>query len=94
MPAKHICPYATATQTYLVRCEDPEGCHNMLGRVRVPGLSSHKINKRLEGDDSSAVGVHNYHYTGKLHLPLRNAWMENEQCVQCMSNMMLSPIHM
>ena len=59
------------TRIYLVSCQDPEGCHNLLGCVRISSLSGHKVNERLEGDDSSAIGVYQHHYTGKLHLSLK-----------------------
>lgn len=60
----------TKTHTYLVSCQDPEGCYNLLSCVCVSSLSGHKVNERLEGDDSSCIGIHQHHYTGKLYLPL------------------------
>ena len=57
-------------RAYLVSCQDPEGCHNLLSSVCVRGLSGHKVNERLEGHKSSTTGIHEYHYTGKLNLSL------------------------
>lgn len=73
MPVSHTNPHK-----YLVSCQDPEGCHNLLGSVCVSGLSGHEVNERLERDDSGRVGVYQHHDTGKLHLSLRRAQMENE----------------
>lgn len=74
MPVSH-----PNTQTYLISCQDPERCHNLLSGVRVSSLSGHKVNERLERDNSCRIGVHQHHYTGKLHLSLRKARINSEQ---------------
>jgi len=57
--------------TYLISCQDTEGCHNLLSGVCISSLSGHKVNERLEGDDSSTIWVYQHHNTGKLNLSLR-----------------------
>lgn len=79
MPVSHA-----NTNTYLISCQDPEGCHNLLCGVRVGSLSGHKVNERLERHVSSTVGVHQDHYAGKLHLSLRRARRENEKGLNSM----------
>lgn len=41
--------------THLISCQDPEGCHNLLGSVRISRLSGHEVDKRLEGDDPCCI---------------------------------------
>lgn len=70
---------ASKPRSYLISCQDPEGGHDLLRSVSISRLSGHKVNERLEGDDSSTTGVHQHHYTGKLHLSLRKAWTERDE---------------
>lgn len=56
---------------YLISCQDPEGGHNLFSGVCISSLPGHKVDERLEGDDSSGIWIHQNHYTGKLCLPLR-----------------------
>lgn len=67
MPLSHN---NTHPVTYLVSCQDPERCHDLLGGVGVSGLSGHKVNERLERDDSCSIRIHQHHYPSKLHLSL------------------------
>lgn len=69
--AKNICPYASKPHTHLISSEDPEGCHNLLGSVCISSLSGHKVDERLEGNDSRSIGVYQHHYASKLHLSLK-----------------------
>ena len=55
---------------YLVCRQDPEGSHNLVSSVSVSGFSGHEVDEGLEGDGPRGIGVHQQHYTGKLHLSL------------------------
>lgn len=60
----------------LIRSQDPEGGNDLLGRVRVCGLSSHEVNEGLEGDGALSVGIHQGHDAGKFSFALRQGCKE------------------
>lgn len=55
---------------HLVRSQDLEGGHHLLGCVRLGCLAGHEVDEGLEGDHARVVGVHQSHDAGKLHLTL------------------------
>lgn len=56
--------------THLVRSQDLEGGHHLLGCVCLGSLAGHEVDEGLEGDHARVIGVHQSHDAGKLHLTL------------------------
>jgi hypothetical protein len=58
-------------ETHLVSCQDLKGGYNLLSRVCFCCLSSHEVDKGLEGHHSCCIGVHHGHDASKLHFSLQ-----------------------
>lgn len=61
-------------KVHLVRSQDLEGGHDLLGSVCLSCLPGHEVNKSLEGDHSCVVGIHQCHNACKFYFTLKERW--------------------